>query len=227
MNVKRKWLLSSTLAAGLVMGGCSAPQSPVDKLAQQDVVISTMVGAGIGAVVGAIIGNQSGNAAEGAAIGAALGAGTGLVVGNIAADRRKSFATQEEFLDAEIAAAERAVDKKSAEIAKLETDLETSTTEIDALVKARDGNLDVEAEARRKLAQVNAVIKNNNQTLKQYDDSVTYLETVITESDADQTPERLASLQAKQASLKEQYARLHQVNDGMVDQAERLAALLP
>ena len=59
-------------------------------------------GAGIGALLGAGVGALVGGG-RGAAIGAALGAGAGFVVGNEIAKRKQSYASTEDFLNAEIA----------------------------------------------------------------------------------------------------------------------------
>lgn len=59
-------------------------------------------GAGIGALLGAGVGALVGGG-RGAAIGAVLGAGAGFVVGNEIAKRKQSYASTEDFLNAEIA----------------------------------------------------------------------------------------------------------------------------
>lgn len=58
-------------------------------------------GAGVGAAVGAGLGYLMGGG-RGAAIGAAAGAGVGFLVGNEIAKRKQSYASTEDFLNAEI-----------------------------------------------------------------------------------------------------------------------------
>ena len=58
---------------------------------------------GIGAVAGGLLGLVIGGDAGGAAIGALAGAGIGFLVGNEVAKRKKAYASNEDFLDAEIA----------------------------------------------------------------------------------------------------------------------------
>ena len=58
-------------------------------------------GAGVGAVLGGLIGYAVGGG-KGAAIGAAVGAGAGFLVGNEIAKRKQAYASNEDFLDAEI-----------------------------------------------------------------------------------------------------------------------------
>lgn len=59
-------------------------------------------GAGVGAVVGGVIGYLVGGR-TGAAWGAALGAGAGALVGNEVDNEQKKYASQEQWLDAQIA----------------------------------------------------------------------------------------------------------------------------
>jgi hypothetical protein len=58
-------------------------------------------GAVLGAVVGGLVGYLAGDT-KGAVIGAAAGAGVGYLVGNEIAKRKANYATQEDFLNAEI-----------------------------------------------------------------------------------------------------------------------------
>lgn len=58
----------------------------------------TAVGAVAGGLLGMLIGKE-----QGAAIGALAGAGVGYLVGNEVAKRKQAYASNEEFLDAEIA----------------------------------------------------------------------------------------------------------------------------
>lgn len=67
----------------------------------------TLAGGLLGAGLGAIIGHQSGNAAAGALIGAAAGGLAGLAVGDHVARKKARYASQEAWLDACIAHAEK------------------------------------------------------------------------------------------------------------------------
>jgi len=58
----------------------------------------TAIGAVAGGLLGLVIGGE-----EGAAIGALAGAGVGFLVGNEVAKRKKAYASDEDFLNAEIA----------------------------------------------------------------------------------------------------------------------------
>lgn len=61
-------------------------------------------GAGVGALIGGVLGYALGgkDKTKGTVIGAMLGAGAGYLVGNEVAKRKQKYASEEEFLDAEI-----------------------------------------------------------------------------------------------------------------------------
>lgn len=91
-----------SLALALLVGGCATPaqQGQVNG-GISDSTMTKAQAAGVGAAVGAIVGALLGDE-EGALIGAAAGAGAGFLVGNEIAKRKQRYATEEEFLDAEI-----------------------------------------------------------------------------------------------------------------------------
>jgi hypothetical protein len=66
-----------------------------------------LAGTAIGALAGGIIGHQSGRGVEGALLGAGIGALGGLAVGDHVARKKARYASQEAWLDACIAQAER------------------------------------------------------------------------------------------------------------------------
>jgi uncharacterized protein YcfJ len=67
----------------------------------------TLAGGAIGALAGGIIGHQSGRGFEGALLGAGIGSLAGLAVGDHVARKKAKYASQEAWLDACIAQAER------------------------------------------------------------------------------------------------------------------------
>jgi predicted lipid-binding transport protein (Tim44 family) len=67
----------------------------------------TLAGGAIGALAGGIIGHQSGRGFEGALLGAGIGSLAGLAVGDHVARKKARYASQEAWLDACIAQAER------------------------------------------------------------------------------------------------------------------------
>lgn len=92
------------LLVGGLLTGCVTNQPMNDSAgsSQSDSDRTKTEGAVFGAVLGGLIGLATGDK-KGAVIGAALGAGAGYLVGNEVAKRKQAYATDEAFLDAEIA----------------------------------------------------------------------------------------------------------------------------
>ncbi|MBU1155751.1 MAG: glycine zipper 2TM domain-containing protein [Proteobacteria bacterium] len=87
----RKLTLVILIAVMALSGACATKS-------QETVATGAGVGAVIGGVLGYIVGGRTG-----AAIGAAIGAGAGALVGNEVDSEQKKYATQEQWLDAQIA----------------------------------------------------------------------------------------------------------------------------
>ena len=92
------------ILVGGLFGGCvsNQPMNDAADSGQSDADRTKTEGAVFGAVLGGLIGLATGDR-KGAVIGAALGAGAGYLVGNEIAQRKQAYATDEAFLDAEIA----------------------------------------------------------------------------------------------------------------------------
>ena len=101
----KKFFLQSTAAVTALafVTSCANIQNDQDRTRAE----GTLAGGAIGALAGGIIGNQSGRAFEGALIGAGIGALGGLAVGDHVARKKAKYASQEAWLDACIAQAER------------------------------------------------------------------------------------------------------------------------
>ncbi len=98
-----------TLLVGMMVAGCvsNQPRNDADSTAgspqpQSDSSRTKTEGAVFGALLGGLLGLATGDK-KNAAVGAVIGAGVGYVVGNEIAKRKQAYATNEEFLDAEIA----------------------------------------------------------------------------------------------------------------------------
>jgi chromosome segregation ATPase len=100
---KRKTV--ATLAAlALFTSGCATTPDGQQDGTADDQQRTRVEGAAIGAVLGGLLGAALGDQdrGRGAVIGAAVGAGAGYLVGNEVAKRKRQYANEEEFLDAEI-----------------------------------------------------------------------------------------------------------------------------
>ncbi|MCW8906138.1 MAG: glycine zipper domain-containing protein [Sedimenticola sp.] len=93
--------------SGILVTGCVTNSPKSDSASggnnQSDTDRTKTEGAVFGAVLGGLLGLAAGGDKEDLALGAALGAGVGYLVGNEVAKRKQAYATNEEFLDAEIA----------------------------------------------------------------------------------------------------------------------------
>ena len=87
--------ISIAIAVSISLIGCVTNESMDDQT--QTKVEGTAIGALLGAALGAAIGGKNG-----ALIGAAVGAGGGYLVGNEVAKRKAKYASDEDFMDAEI-----------------------------------------------------------------------------------------------------------------------------
>ena len=106
-----KWFKEVSILAvvALLISGCATTNQQGNAQAtsagsSSDQKRTRVEGAGIGALVGGVLGYALGgkNKTTGVLIGAALGAGAGYLVGNEVAKRKQKYASEEEFLDAEI-----------------------------------------------------------------------------------------------------------------------------
>lgn len=102
--------------------GCANIQNDGTRTTTEGALTGTVVGAGLGAIVGGIVAGGDG-AAIGAAIGGALGGLTGAAVGSHIADKKKEYASREDWLDACIVQARDVNEKTVAYNKQLKADI--------------------------------------------------------------------------------------------------------
>lgn len=132
----RTHVLPMTVALVLGLSGCaSTPSDNTKPTASSDETRTKAEGAAMGALVGGLLGAAIGydNRGQAVLIGAVLGAGTGYLVGNEIAKRKGEYASEEEFLDGEIASAREFNQTAEAYNASLEQDIERLDRETLAL----------------------------------------------------------------------------------------------
>ena len=122
MTISLPKAILATLAACVLAAGCQSNPSKNDDPAvsegtseptstsssgSPDATRTRTEGAVVGALVGSLLGYALGgdNRTASTLIGAAAGAGVGYLVGNEIAKRKQRYATEEDFLDSEIASA--------------------------------------------------------------------------------------------------------------------------
>ena len=104
----RSFILPIIIVLGMGLSGCaSTPTNGTEPRSKDDQARTKTEGVALGALLGAVLGAAVGDddRAVGALIGATVGAGAGYLVGQEIAKRKKKYATEEEFLDSEIASA--------------------------------------------------------------------------------------------------------------------------
>ena len=228
MSVKNQ-SLSIVLVLILIIGCATTTNSPLDTLAQRDVLIGAAVGATSGAIIGGVI-----DGTRGTIIGTVIGTAVGAVVGDIAAQRRRQFASEVEFQDAEIASAESAISSKERQLASLEANIEKMKTDINGLEQRVKRNEDVSKEAQQRYDDLSAQIQNNEQIAVGYKNSLDYLDEILKRNraeaakagaDREALEDRAVELNEKKIELTAQYARLNGITDQLREQQTRLESL--
>ena len=168
MNV-RTYAVLMTVVLGLGLSGCaSTPSNGKQPEPVSDETRTKTEGAAVGALVGGLLGVAFGgdHRAEAAFIGAALGAGTGYIVGNEIAKRKKEYATEEEFLDGEIASAREFNQTAEKYNLSLEQDVERLDRETLALKAQYDADRISRDQMEEERAQIATKIDSSNKVLE-------------------------------------------------------------
>lgn len=210
----------------------SPPQSPVDRLAGNDIMKGALFGAATGGVLACIFSEDC--KTKSVLIGATAGGVAGAVAGKIAADRRAHYNTESQYLEAEIASANNAISKKNNEIASLETQTSQANDEVKDLERRHAQNINVSKEASEKRGEIEAQIAHNNEILAEYEESIAYLNESIKESEkrvgkTEAEKKEIAALRSQLANKRDeisaQYARLNGINEDLEMQNKRLLAM--
>lgn len=110
------------LIVALTLSGC-AGMSDSDRTRAEGAGTGVAAGAALGALLGQVIGGDTGSTLLGAAIGGAVGGAAGLAYGDHVAKQKEKYASQEDWLDACIASAEKTNAETEAYNQKLAADL--------------------------------------------------------------------------------------------------------
>jgi len=178
------------LVAGILLAGCQTNPTQTDdsggyttgssSTSTSDTNRTRAEGAIGGAVIGGLLGLAIGGDSKGALIGAAVGAGAGLIVGNEIAKRKQQYASEEDFLDAEIASAREynatAVaynNKLRRNIAQLDRDTQLLTSRYRAGLASRDDLVNERDNLKGEIASAKKVYGNLE---KEYEIKVAILE---------------------------------------------------
>ena len=170
-------LIAAALAA--LLPGCATNPDGTMNDRQQTVAESAAVGAVLGALLGAAVSN---NKASGALIGAAAGGLIGAGIGSSIADRKAQYATEEDFLVAEIRRNQEFIQEAAAqnrqlyqEIAQLDRESRRLEREYRAGRASRDALVRQQATVEKQLSkakQINSLAEKQLSDANQvYDES--------------------------------------------------------
>ncbi|MBM9536207.1 YMGG-like glycine zipper-containing protein [Desulfobulbus alkaliphilus] len=106
MNRKIVWTITLISFLALV-SGCAGIQDDGDRTRSEGAATGAGIGAVTGAVLGQVFGGDTRSTVVGAAIGAALGGAGGYAYGKHVANQKEKYASEEDWLEACIAEAQR------------------------------------------------------------------------------------------------------------------------
>jgi len=231
--MKLKTLLFPSFSAllSIVLASCGmtvTDQTPIEQLAKNDVNTMVMAGAVVGGVTGAWWGDKKDKPFEGAAIGATLGAAIGKQVGQTAANRRKKYASEIAFLDAEISSTNKAIAARRSQVT--ETRSQSSRTRSAANRLRNQSNPDTSS-VKNSLKEADTMIAENNSTINNYRVAIAYLDKVIASSSAQKDAsgsswrKRVSTLQQKRSALISQARELGGANETLARERSRISSV--
>ena len=162
-----------------------------------------LAGSLIGGGLGAIIGHQSGAGLEGALIGAAVGGLAGLAVGNHVANKKAAYASQEAWLDACIANAE----KVNAQARSYNNSLRSKIASLESRLAAAKASGD-KAEMRRIKQAVVVMQQDTKATIKEVDTEIKAQNGVVGQTGSSTLSSRVTELRGTRSSLATSQERL-------------------
>lgn len=205
--------------------------SPVESLASEDIRKSEKVGTVTGAAVGAVVGYKvAGNNTNdknmqkvatvgGAILGGMVGKQIGNKVGQVAANRRKQYASEQEFLESEIAASEKALSIREQDIKSTNEKIASMQKRIDQLSAKSELTTKEREESEALRTSVSQTIEENKALLNEYEDKIAYLEYSLetselsanaTATEKQQWEDKYAKLQSKTKQLVAQRGTLQE-----------------
>jgi uncharacterized protein YcfJ len=205
-----------------MLAGCQSNPLSSGDATSADADTTRAQGAGVGALVGGLLGYAITGDAKGALIGAAVGGGTGYIVGNEVAKRKQKYASEEDFLDAEIASAREYNATARSYNRQLRNDiaqLEKQTKSLEARYKSgRATKTQMEKERSSVQKQIASSKKVYENLKKEYDIKVAVLEDRRKSKGAGdpyvkQLQNEIASLKKNMDQLEAQSVQLAQLDD--------------
>lgn len=226
-------------------------KSPVEELAKEDISKATTIGKYTGAAVGGVAalllckkllgGLCDTGAGQALAIsaggigGAKLGALIGKNVGEKAANRRRIYASEQEYLESEIKASQKAIVVRKKGIKDTNQKIKNSEQRIAYLQKKSALTQKELAEAKELKASTDEELKNTEILLGQYTEKVAYLDKTLATSEAEAKAKKenisawekkYAVLKARRNKLQAQQAEVEQQKVALESSKEALGKLI-
>lgn len=213
--------------------------SPIEQLAKEDIRKASLIGNWVGLVAGYVGAvklcekNQSlcdNDLVKQAIIqgmiqvGSGLGKQIGGAIGTKAADRRKLYASENDFLDSEIEASEKAISVREHELTENEEAIASKKSRIKALQERKMLTEQEIAESKALKSDIEEQISYNEELLAHYDEKLIYLNAVIDESEIspNSTKEELEFWEVKHKKLQDQRNELVELRNKVAHQNTQL-----
>ncbi len=206
-----------------IVSGCANIKDDSDRTRAEGTATGAVVGGVLGALVGQALGGDTGSTLAGAAIGAAVGGTAGYAYGDHVAGQKEKYASNEDWLDACIADAQKtnaeimaynrdirnqiallrqdtnALRQKYVDAAVRKTKLQNKKKEVDTLLKSANNEL---ANAKTELEALDSVVvearqSGQNDYAVSLDSEIEILKANIRE--LEKRTEELASMSASMA----------------------------
>jgi chromosome segregation ATPase len=181
------------------------------------------VGALLGAAVGGVIGHQSGKGATGAVVGGLLGAAAGAAYGNHVAGKKAEFASQEDYLDAVLAQAEKVRDDTQQQNQALRTEIASLEKQVATTLETYARNQSSRADALELKQQLEQKLAAANTGLQGITDEIRVQKEVAANEAGNIDSERLARLEKTIGELEAQKAELTAQTEQLADLGSRIS----
>ena len=216
MNTAQRWITIGLIFP--LLGGCASMSDQ-----QQTTAQGAGIGAGIGAGLGAIIGHQSGSGAEGAMIGALIGGAAGALYGNHVAGKKADFASEEDYLDACAAEAQKVHAEAVEQGEAIQAEIARLDTEVEALMAASEEKKMDRDTARKIKKDLATALAQTESSLDAVNDEIRVQREVVTNEGESEATVQLATLNDQIKALEAQKAELTEQTQRLADLSSRMS----
>jgi hypothetical protein len=209
----------------------SGKTSPIEELAKKDISKATTIGNYAGMIAALPVANYAckkmgkncmDNPIVKAAVypvivklGSEIGSTIGKELGTTAANRRRHYAKEHEYLESEIKASEKAINIRKSEMQATDQKMARAEQRIKALEGKKSLTKKEIAEAKKFKKEIAQVVKNNETLVVQYNEKIAYLDTALSTSE-----ENLKKTKDDKKLWQRKYNSLKNKRDGLVEQRD-------